>query len=130
MDTAIYTTAIAGFVLSLYTLYIEYQLKKNTSYKAVCDINDRMSCTRTFSSGYGKMFGISNAYPGFLFYLVVIGLTYYAQFDFLLYVTVFGVLFSAYLAYLLYFKLKHFCLVCNGIYLVNILLLIFVWMHR
>ncbi len=130
MNTAIYITVAIGILLSLYTLYVEHRLKKDHSYKAVCDINDRMSCSKTFESPYGRIFGISNAYPGLLFYLVVIGLTYYLQFEFLLYITVFGLLFSAYLAYLLYFKLKHFCLVCHGIYLVNILLLIFAWLSE
>ncbi len=129
MVTAILTTAIVGILLSIYTLYIEYKLSKNKNYKAVCDISDRMSCTKTFASDYGKTFGISNALPGLSFYGLIVLMVLYRQTDFLLAITGLGVLASLYLAYILYFKVKHFCLVCNGIYLVNILLLIFSYLY-
>lgn len=129
MTTAILTLAIIGILLSFYTLYVECKLGQNKNYKAVCDINNRMSCTKTFSSKYGKTFGISNAYPGLSFYGLIVLMILYRQTDFLLLITGLGVLFSLYLAYILYFKVKHFCLVCHGIYLVNILLLVFSYLY-
>lgn len=129
MINAIYITAAAGALLSIYTLYVEYRLKKNADYHAVCDISNKMSCTRTFHSNYGKMFGISNGWWGLLFYMLVAGLLFYGKNDLVLYAAVFGLLFSARLAYILYFKLKNFCLLCNGIYLVNILLLVFAYLN-
>lgn len=129
MINAIYITALAGFLLSVYTLYVEHRLKKNADYHAVCDISNRMSCTRTFHSNYGKMFGISNGWWGLIYYIAIAILVYLSRFDLTLYLAIVGVLMSARLAYILYFKLKNFCLVCNGIYLVNILLLVFAYLN-
>jgi len=127
MINSIYIAAAIGALLSGYTLYLEYRLKKDSSYKAVCDISNRMSCTRTFHSSYGKTLGISNGWWGILYYLIIAGLVFYGRADFILFATAFGVVYSARLAYILYFKLKNFCLVCNAIYIVNILLLVFAW---
>ena len=128
MINAIYIIAGVGILLSAYTLYIEYKISKNSHYKAACDLSNKMSCSRTFHSSYGKTIGISNGWWGLLFYAVIAGLVFYGQMDLVLYAMIFGVLYSARLAYILYFRLKNFCLVCNGIYLVNILLLVFAWM--
>ncbi len=125
----IITISSIGAILSIYTLYIEYQFKKNKEYKAVCDISNRVSCSRTFHSRYGKTLNISNGFWGLLFYLVVIGLVLLGHMDLVFYAALFSVLFSLRLAYILYFKMKNLCLVCSGIYIVNILLLIFVWMN-
>jgi vitamin-K-epoxide reductase (warfarin-sensitive) len=129
MNNPIYAIAFVGMLLSGYTLYIEHKLKKNSEYKAVCDISNRMSCTRTFHSSYGKTMYVSNGWWGLLYYLIIAGLVLYGRPDFILFATACGVLFSARLAYILYFKLKNFCLICNGIYVVNILLLAFAWMN-
>ena len=128
MNNAIYITLSVGIILSAYTLYIGYKTKKDSSYKAVCDISNKMSCTRTFHSSYGKTLGVPNGWWGLLFYILIIGLSVFGCYNLVLYAAIFGVLYSARLAYILYFKLKNFCLVCNGIYLVNILLLIFAWL--
>jgi len=129
MINALYIVAGIGILLSAYSLYIEYKISKNSHYKAACDLSNKMSCSRTFHSNYGRMFGISNGWWGLLFYLAVIGLTFFGKMDLVFYLTIIGVLMSARLAYILYYKLKNFCLVCNGIYLVNILLLIFSWLN-
>ncbi len=129
MANAFYITAGVGILLSLYSLYVEHKAKHYKSYKAVCDISDRASCSTTFKSDYGQLFGISNGVWGILFYLALMGLLYFGYLDFVFYGAVFGILFSIRLAYILYFKLKNFCLICNGIYLVNILLLIFSWLN-
>ncbi len=128
MINALYIIAGVGILLSLYTEYVEYKLRKNNNYKAACDINNKMSCSRTFHSSYSKMLGISNGWWGLLYYLAVIGLVFFGKMDFVLYATIIGVLFSARLANILYFKLKNFCLVCNGFYLVNVLLLVFAYL--
>ena len=119
--------ALVGALLSVYTLYIEQKLKKDKNYKAVCDISNKASCSRTFHSSYGKTLGFSNGIWGLLFYLTVVGLVYFGYMDIVFYAAIFGVLYSFWLAYILYFKMKNFCIVCSGIYIVNILLLIFSW---
>ena len=66
MINAIYITAGAGIIISIYSLYVEHRVKQNKDYKAVCDISDRASCTATFKSDYGKLFGITNGIWGIL----------------------------------------------------------------
>lgn len=128
MIPEIYFIAMVGILLSVYSIYVERKLRQNRDYKAACDLSNRMSCSRTFSTSYGKTLGISNGVWGTLFYLGLIGLLYFGYFDFVFYGALFGVFYSMRLAYILYVKLKNFCPVCSSIYLVNILLLIFSWL--
>lgn len=125
MVLAIQITAIIGLLLSIYTLYVEKKMEKSKNYKALCDISDKISCTKAFGTNYGHILGISNAIPGIGFYILILILTYYNQLNFIFYFSALSFLASIYLAYIIYFKLKNFCLVCNGIYVVNLLLLIF-----
>ncbi len=115
--------SIIGLLLSLYSCYVEIK-SKNKNYKAVCDINNKISCTKAFNSHYGKTFGISNSFYGMIFYIIVFLLSFYSM-TYVFYLSLIAVLGSIYLAYILYFKVRSFCLICNSIYLVNILLLVF-----
>ena len=121
--------AVVGLLLSLYAYYTEYRHEKDKNYKAVCDLSDTVSCTKAFSSPYGKIMGISNAVLGMLFYIAVIVLVMLKQ-DFLVFLAaIAGVLSSIYLAYLLYFKVRSYCVVCTSIYIINILLLVFSYLQ-
>lgn len=122
---AIQVIAVVGFLLSVYALYVEHKVKKDAGYKAVCDITDNMSCGKVLTSKYGSLTGISNAIGGLLFYPLVFVLALLDYGQIILYLAVLAIIGSAYLAYLQYFKLKNLCLVCSGIYVVNILLLVF-----
>lgn len=118
-----------GLLLSLYGLFVERKLKADKSYKAVCDISDKMSCTKTFLSPWGKMLGISNVYLGILAYtaMMAIALMDNVQLAFLgACVLCAG---SALLAYILFTKVRTFCLLCTSIYVVNLLLLIVTYRH-
>ena len=119
------TLALVGFLLSAYASYIERKRNQFHDYKAVCDINDKMSCTRAFTSEFGKMFGVSNSIWGMGFYLTVLVLNMFSLTNIIFYISIASVIGTIYLAYLLYFKVKSFCLICNAIYITNILLLIF-----
>jgi vitamin-K-epoxide reductase (warfarin-sensitive) len=121
--------SIIGFLLSLYALYVEYKVEKEASYKAVCDINNRMSCTKAFTSKYGKILGISNAYYGVVYYLIVFVLTFTVYSDIIFYLAILGGVGSIYLAYILYFKLKDICVVCTSVYVVNVLMLSYFFMN-
>ncbi len=122
LSVGIIVLSVIGFLLSLYSYYVERQFCK-TKKKAICDINDKISCTKAFTSIYGKTFGISNSIYGMVFYLVILILSFY-NLKYVFYLSILAVLSSVYLAYTLYFKVKSFCVICNTIYLVNILLLI------
>lgn len=74
LDTISLTTAGTGLCASLYSLYVEKRLEKNSTYKPLCDISDTISCSKPFMSPYTKLLGISNAYLGILVYSCVIAL--------------------------------------------------------
>lgn len=129
MVLVIQILAVIGLILSLYALVIEKRIKEDNKYKPACDISDKVSCTKAFSSKYGKTFGLSNSIYGIIFYIVILLLTLLGLINYVFYISVLSVLGSIYLVYILYFKVKSFCLVCNGIYLVNVLLLVFSYLE-
>lgn len=127
-----------GIALSLYALYVEVSKESDGNYQAMCDISPSMSCSKVFTSKYGRGFGIvgellghdhilnqPNSIPGILFYLLVIILGEIKNLRaakvqrILLF---FSNFMSLYLAYLLYFVLHDFCVVCVSTYIVNLLL--------
>ena len=122
---AIQITAFIGLLLSAYALYVEKKTERSTSYKAACDISDKISCTKAFKSKYAKMMGLSNSLFGLFVYIFILALTLYGDERIIFFLSAFAVLGSIYLAYISYFKLKNLCVVCTSIYLVNFLLLVF-----
>lgn len=113
---------IIGLILSIYAYYVEFKIK-NKKYKAGCDINAKISCSKAFSSSYGKLIGVSNSLIGIFFYILII-ILFYIKLELIFYFALFSVIGSIYLAYLQFFKIKSFCLVCSSIYFINILLFI------
>ena len=125
MQPSVIITSAIGFLLSLYAVHVEKKSRKG-NFKAVCDINDKFSCSKTFTSGYGKLFfGISNGTMGMFFYILVILLSFFNFQSYIFYLAVASVIGSVYLAYVLHFKVKTICVVCYSIYAVNLLLLLF-----
>ncbi|KXJ29143.1 vitamin K epoxide reductase complex subunit 1 [Exaiptasia diaphana] len=131
---------ITGLGLSIYALHVETSKVKNKDFKALCDINEHMSCSKVFASKYGTGFGlvepvlgknsqlnVPNSIFGILFYTLVclIGFSSskFAAFLNLAFsiASCFG---SLYLGYILYFVLHDVCLVCLSTYVVNALLLV------
>ena len=117
--------AIIGIVISIYAMFVDFKFDKNEEYKAVCDINDRVSCSKAFQSKYGSVLGVKNSVLGLLFY-VFVAVLYFLDLTMLMKIfSGLAVLGSIVLAYLLYAKVKSWCVVCTGIYVVNVLLFIF-----
>ena len=125
MESVLLIISAIGFFLSLYAFYVGRKAGNQKNYRAVCDINDNISCTKAFTSGYGKVFGISNGLTGMLFYALVSIAAFYGALNLTFYLSILSVLASLYLAYVLQFKVRAVCLICYSIYAVNILLLIF-----
>lgn len=113
--------AFIGLLLSIYAYVVESRAKQK-GYKPICDINDRMSCTKAFTSGYGKMIGVSNSLIGICFYLLIIVLSQ-TQFNRIIFImATLSLVGTLYLAYISYIKMRNFCIVCTAIYLVNLAL--------
>ena len=53
--------AVLGFGISLYTYITEQKVKLNPEYKPVCDLSDRISCSKPMKSQYANIFFLSNA---------------------------------------------------------------------
>jgi len=119
--------AVAGLILSIYSLYVEKKLETQKSYSPVCDISKNISCSVAFESKYSKTFGVKNSILGSGFYALVLLLSVTSFAPLILYLAAFGMLTTIYLAYISYFKLKNFCLVCTSIYIISLLLLILSW---
>jgi len=125
MTLSLIILAIIGIVLSIYALYVERKAKADMKYKAICDLSDRMSCSAAFRSDYGKIFfGIPNSAIGIAAYLVLLILALANLNQYIFYLSIIAVLATIYLAYALFIKLKNICLVCIGIYIINVLFLI------
>ena len=58
MTTARICFASVGLFLSLYSLQVEIKAEHDKNYRAFCDINEHISCTKVFMSPYGRGFGI------------------------------------------------------------------------
>lgn len=127
MLTAFQIIASLGALLSLYALKVERKMSTTQSYRAVCDLSDHISCSKAFSSPYGHVFGVPNSLLGLGFYAFVLAVSFTVYSAYLVYFTALSLLFSVYLAYLSYIKMKNYCLVCNGVYVINILLLVLSW---
>lgn len=136
MTTAIVLLASLGFLLSCYALYVRWRVEnarrtdhpRRTDaavYKPLCDISDRISCTKAFLSKAGLTGGLPNPLYGIFFYPFIALLAYDNLPQMLFWASLIAVLVSVYLAYVSYVKQKNFCVVCTAIYLINILLVLF-----
>jgi len=129
-----------GMVLSLFAFYVEVKKHQDESYVALCDINEKVSCSKVFTSKYGKGFGLlqffleedspliqPNPVYGIIFYFInfLLGLGNYmflAQIQFVM--CILANCGSVYLGYILYFILQDMCIVCISTYVVNFMLLL------
>ncbi|XP_053684586.1 vitamin K epoxide reductase complex subunit 1 [Sabethes cyaneus] len=132
--------SLAGFLLSLYTSYVEIRSERDHGYQAMCDISEHISCTKVFTSAYGRGFGLvgpvfgeqsalnlPNGFYGIFYYFLMAGLSFSNNLRvayFATYLIGLSNILSIYLAYLLYFVLKDLCVVCVTTYAVNLISLI------
>ncbi|MEK6920496.1 MAG: vitamin K epoxide reductase family protein [Nanoarchaeota archaeon] len=117
--------SLFGFLFSLYSFYIEKKIEKNKNYKAVCDISDSISCSAAAKSDYSRLGGIANSIKGLFYYPVLGLLALFGHTALVFYLSLASIFMTFYLMYVSYFKLKNYCIICSGVYIVNILLLYF-----
>jgi len=114
--------AFIGLIVSLYGIFVERELQRNADYKAACDISDYVSCTRPFLSPYAKILGISNSYASAIYYVIIMTIAVFGHGCLLMMATGIGMIATLFFAYILYCKIKSFCLICNTLYVINIIL--------
>ncbi|XP_012866980.1 PREDICTED: vitamin K epoxide reductase complex subunit 1 [Dipodomys ordii] len=49
---------LAGFLLSVYSLHVKAARARDRDYRALCDVGTAISCSRVFSSRWGRGFGL------------------------------------------------------------------------
>ena len=125
--TAIQTLAGIGFVLSVYAMYVKRRLATEGKYDPLCDISQKISCSRAFGSPKSNITGIPNPAIGILFYAIIYILNSYNNINIIFYLSILAVLASIYLASVAYIELRTYCVVCTATYIVNILLLYFTY---
>jgi vitamin-K-epoxide reductase (warfarin-sensitive) len=123
MIISIFIIAAIGFTLSLYGFFVKNKLDKDPTYHPVCDLSDRVSCSKTFLSPYSNLLIVSNTVAGLLFYAGIMLLALFGYAKLIWYGALAATIVSAIFAYILFFKIETICLLCISIYLINIALL-------
>lgn len=130
---------VFGLVLSVYALHVELSRERNPDYRAMCDLGESVSCSKVFSSRWGRGFGLlqyfidkdnplnqPNSVLGIIFYTLQMGLGLSLSRKaalFLVFSSWVSMAGSLYLAAILAFVLGDFCMVCVSTYVVNFALL-------
>jgi vitamin-K-epoxide reductase (warfarin-sensitive) len=122
--------ALAGLSIALYGYIEEKRARADVQYHAMCDLSDRISCSKVFLSPYGSLLGMSNALVGAFYYAFVLIATLLGFVDFIFYSAIAAIIVSCYLAYLLIVKIKAYCVVCTSLYLINIGILVVTYLAR
>ncbi len=124
MNLLILLLSFIGLCISLYAYSVDQNLKKDPTYKPLCNISDRISCSKPIMSPYGKLLGFSNSYLGLVYYPIMALLALVGNKLSIFVLATGSLLFTAYLAYILATKIKSLCLICLSIYAVNISLFV------
>ncbi|XP_075422652.1 vitamin K epoxide reductase complex subunit 1 [Ascaphus truei] len=129
-----------GIALSVYAYHVETSKERDGGYTALCDINPSISCSKVFTSRWGRGFGLlenifgpqsvvnqPNSVFGVLFYGLQVLLGFQgtvAAAVALLGTSLASIAGSLYLAYILFYILEDFCVVCITTYILNVALLL------
>ncbi|XP_049419574.1 vitamin K epoxide reductase complex subunit 1 [Epinephelus fuscoguttatus] len=130
---------VFGLFLSVYALHVELSRESNPDYRAMCDLGESVSCSKVFTSRWGRGFGLvqlvvaedsplnqPNSVLGIIFYTLQMGLGLSLSKKaamFLVFSSWVSVAGSIYLACILAFVLGDFCMVCVSTYVINFALL-------
>ncbi len=127
--------ALIGVAIGANLAYVHAQLAASASYTSWCSINAEVNCNVVLGSEYAYFLGVPIAYGALLTYLAIaaaaIGVLLGARAKLrrrlitaLFAVSVWSVAFSAYLLGVSIFVLDAICLLCSGLYVVNLGLLV------
>ncbi|KAK3529245.1 hypothetical protein QTP70_021911 [Hemibagrus guttatus] len=130
---------VFGLVLSVYALHVELSRENDPNYRAMCDLAESVSCSKVFTSRWGRGFGLvqlfaekdsilnqPNSVLGIIFYTLQLGLGQMVSntaAHFLVITSWVSVAGSIYLACILVLVLGDFCMVCVSTYIINFALL-------
>ncbi|XDV21626.1 hypothetical protein PO909_026696 [Leuciscus waleckii] len=49
---------LSGILISLYAFHVEREKTRDASYRAMCDVSSSISCSKVFTSRWGRGFGL------------------------------------------------------------------------
>ncbi|KAI1893542.1 hypothetical protein AGOR_G00124800 [Albula goreensis] len=129
---------LLGVIMSIYAFHVEREKARDQNYQPLCDVSNSVSCSKVFTSRWGRGFGLlgsifgkngamnqPNSVYGLIFYLfqLLLGLTVSAMAALILMTTsIVSVVGSLYLSYILYFVLKDFCIIAVTTCVLNFIL--------
>uniref|UniRef100_A0A8C5Q0R3 vitamin-K-epoxide reductase (warfarin-sensitive) n=1 Tax=Leptobrachium leishanense TaxID=445787 RepID=A0A8C5Q0R3_9ANUR len=129
-----------GIGLSVYAYHVETSKEGDANYTALCDINPSISCSKVFTSRWGRGFGLvenilgpqspanqPNSVFGVVFYALQVLLGFVGSVSAavtLLVTSLMSIGGSLYLAYILFYVLEDFCVICITTYVLNFSLLL------
>ncbi|XP_036402628.1 vitamin K epoxide reductase complex subunit 1 [Megalops cyprinoides] len=130
---------VFGLVLSVYALHVEISRERDPEYRAMCDLAQSVSCSKVFTSRWGRGFGLvqffvpkdsalnqPNSVLGIIFYTLQLALGQSVSSRAALFLVLsswVSVAGSLYLAGVLVLVLGDLCLVCVSTYIINFALL-------
>lgn len=120
MTVPVVLLAVCGLLLSVWALLIATRYRRSMRYTPWCDFSEQVSCSRAFTSRYSRTLRIHNAWFGIIAYPVVAWIAIIGRPLELLIAGSLLVLASASLAYISFVKMRNYCLVCIGVYAVNL----------
>ena len=127
-----------GAALSGTILYIHAQLAATSgAYTSFCNVSARVNCDAVLTSAYGMLLGVPVALWALLTYLALAALVLVrgrvrpdaqARATLLLFaIALWSLVFSVYMAAIAAFALRTLCLLCSGLYLVNVAIAVLAW---
>ena len=140
LTIALIICAVAGIVLSVELTHVHYKANTYADYDAFCNMGESANCGDVATSPYSEVFGVPVAVWGFLAYLVLLGLALSGTrphadaqlrgLPFLLFLWSVGALATtAALAAISAWLIGTFCILCGGLYVVNVAVFVLSLIH-
>ncbi len=138
LELAIVGALVLGATLSGTILYIHARLATSQgAYTSFCNVSTRVNCDAVLTSSYGMLLGVPIALWALLTYLALATLVLvrgrlrrdaHARATLLLFaIAVWSLAFSLYMAAIAAFALRTLCLLCSGLYLLNVVIAVLAW---
>src|SRR6266404_387961 len=138
LEAALVGALGVGAALSGTILYIHAQLAATSgAYTSFCNVSARVNCDAVLTSAYGMLLGVPVALWALLTYLALAALVLVrgrvrpdaqARATLLLFaIALWSLVFSVYMAAIAAFALRTLCLLCSGLYLVNVAIAVLAW---
>ena len=123
---AILAICVVGAVLAADLTYVKFQLSKgDPAYQSFCNISAEVNCDRVAQSEWSTLFGVPISVFGMATYALLAGLALRRgrlALALIAWISLASVGYSAVLAYVSAFKIGSLCLMCVGLYVVNLAL--------